>query len=69
MDEDRVEDKRRLASCSSLWERFDLGGAGSVAMPLRLATYCNLDNSFDGLKERGKRCETKHAGRVSIAYG
>ena len=44
-------------------------GEGSVPLPLGLATYCTLANSFGGLKGRGRRCEIRHARRVSIEYG
>ena len=72
MDKDVVEHKRWLALRSSLWEQFDLDGvrfAGSVVLPLGLATDCTLDDSFGGLKERGERYETRHPARVSMEYG
>ena len=69
MGKDVTEDKRWLASCNPLWERLDLDGSRSVALPLGLAAYCTLGDSFSGLKERGNRCETGHVGRVSIKYG
>lgn len=69
MDKDVVKHKRWLALRSSLLKEFNLDGvgfAGSVVLPLGLATGCTLDNSSGGLKGRGERYETRHSGRVSI---
>jgi hypothetical protein len=40
----------------------------TVPLLLGLAAYCTLADSFRRLKRRGRRCEMRHAGRVSVEY-
>ena len=42
---------------------------GCVPLPLGLAAYCILVDCFGGSKGRGRRHDTRHAGRVSMEYG
>jgi len=54
------------------WPRFthrsiSLIGKGSIPLPLGLATYFTLTNSFSGLKGRGWMREIRHARNQDVA--